>query len=98
MSGIRPIDAIALPQAVAAPAATAKSDGAFRSLLENAIGGVESARQTADGQVQAFLNGDGGELHTAALATQKAEMTFELFVQVRNKVVQAYQEVMRMQI
>jgi flagellar hook-basal body complex protein FliE len=83
---------------IAAPAGTGKTDGAFRSLLENAIAGVESARVTADTQVQAFLNGDGGELHTAALAAQKAEMSFELFVQVRNKVVQAYQEVMRMQI
>jgi flagellar hook-basal body complex protein FliE len=59
---------------------------------------VEAARKTADQQVEAFLNGDQGELHTAALAVQKAEMSFELFVQMRNKVVQAYQEVMQMQI
>lgn len=98
MSGIRPIDGIALPQAVSPTGSTSKSDGGFRSLLENAIGGVESVRVAADTQVEAFLNGEGGELHTAALAAQKAEMTFELFVQVRNKVVQAYQEVMRMQI
>jgi len=36
-------------------------------------------------------------LHTAVLATQRAELFFQLFLQARNKVVDAYQEIMRMQ-
>jgi flagellar hook-basal body complex protein FliE len=47
--------------------------------------------------VQSFLAGEGGELHSTIMATQRAELSFELFQQVRNKVVSAYQEIMRMQ-
>jgi flagellar hook-basal body complex protein FliE len=47
--------------------------------------------------VQQFLTGENEELHTTILATQKAELAFELGLQVRNKVVDAYQEIMKMQ-
>jgi len=47
--------------------------------------------------VEQFLSGEGGELHSTILATQKAELSFDLFLQMRNKVVSAYQEIMRMQ-
>ena len=78
--------------------ATAGKPGEFSSLMESAIQGVNQSRAEANQAIQNLLNGDGGELHTTALAVQKAEMTFELGLQVRNKVVSAYQEVMRMQI
>ena len=85
--------------AFVAPAAAASSSGAgFQNVFEKAIAGVQDLRQTADQGVERFLAGEGEELHTVVMATQKAELAFELFLQVRNKVVSAYQEVMRMQI
>jgi flagellar hook-basal body complex protein FliE len=80
-----------------APAAPQGPAGEFRNLLENAIGRVEEFSQSADQSVEKFLSGNGEELHQTALAAQRAELSFELFLQVRNKVVQAYQEVMKMQ-
>jgi flagellar hook-basal body complex protein FliE len=74
-----------------------KSPGAFQSALQDAIKNVEGYRQSADKGVEALLSGEGEELHQVALAAQRAELAFELFLQVRNKVVQAYQEVMHMQ-
>ncbi len=74
-----------------------KSPGGFQNTLQDAIKNVESFRQSADKGVEAFLSGEGEELHQVALAAQRAELAFELFLQVRNKVVQAYQEIMRMQ-
>ncbi len=71
---------------------------AFRTLFEQGVAGVESQRTAAQQSVDRFLSGEGEELHQVALATQKAELSFEMFIQVKNKVVQAYQEVMRMQI
>ncbi|MCW5978992.1 MAG: flagellar hook-basal body complex protein FliE [Bryobacteraceae bacterium] len=71
---------------------------AFRDALSEAIGQVEGFRLEADAKVGKFLAGEGEDLHTVALATQRAELAFELFLQVRNKVVSAYQEVMRMQV
>jgi flagellar hook-basal body complex protein FliE len=58
---------------------------------------VEAFGQDASASVQRFLAGEGEELHSTIMATQRAELSFELFQQVRNKVVSAYQEIMRMQ-
>ncbi len=43
-----------------------------------------------------FFPEDGEDLHTTILATQRAELEFQMFMQVRNKVVSAYQEIMKM--
>ena len=94
-SPITPISGISLP-AVPAPE-THSSNGAFQEVFAGAIRNVEAARNMASASVDQFLSGEGGELHTTILATQKAELSFELFLQMRNKVVNAYQEIMRMQ-
>jgi flagellar hook-basal body complex protein FliE len=73
------------------------SPGAFRSALSDAIGRVEQFRQNSDTAIGKFLSGEDEEIHKVALAAQQAEMSFDLFLQVRNKVISAYQEVMRMQ-
>ena len=89
-----PVDSIS--RAIQAPG-DAKASGEFRGVLEGAIQSVEKTRTQASQAVEGFLAGDGQELHSAILATQRADLAFELGLQVRNKVVQAYQEVMRMQ-
>jgi flagellar hook-basal body complex protein FliE len=78
-------------------AAQAGQSGGFGSMLEGAIQAVERPNQAANQAVQNFLNGDNEELHTVALATQTASLTFDLGLQIRNKIVSAYQEVMKMQ-
>ena len=82
---------------VAAPSAPARP-GQFASLLEGAIHGIEKYGNEADQAVQSLLNGESGELHNVALAAQRADLAFDLGLQIRNKVVSAYQEVMRMQL
>ena len=71
--------------------------GEFQSVLEGTIQKLESANNDATDAVQKFLTGENEELHTTVLAAQKAEIAFDLGLQVRNKVVSAYQEIMRMQ-
>ena len=71
--------------------------GAFQDVLSSAIQRVEAFGNNASASVERFLSGEGEELHSTVLATQRAEMAFELFLQMRNKVVSAYQEIMRMQ-
>ena len=92
---IQPALTTVAPVKVAPPASDA---GVFRNLLEQSISAVESHRAAAQASVDRFLSGEGEELHQVALATQKAELSFELFMQVRNKAVQAYQEIMRMKL
>jgi flagellar hook-basal body complex protein FliE len=72
--------------------------GAFQDVLKSAISKVESTGNDAKASVERFLGGEGEELHTTVLATQRAEMAFDMFQQVRNKVVGAYQEIMKMQV
>ena len=80
-------------------AETAGADAApFADLLSDAISRVEGYRASADQAVNRFVHGEEEEVHKVAIATQQAEMEFNLFLQVKNKVVQAYQEVMRMQL
>jgi flagellar hook-basal body complex protein FliE len=98
-SGFRPISGLeALDGAVTERAAESAQPGAFAEALADAIGRVEDYRVQADKAVNQFLLGKDEELHKVAAATQQAELSFDLFLQVKNKVVQAYQEVMRMQL
>lgn len=79
------------------PSGETSQPGAFQNVLNSAIQTIESANKDASVSVQKFLNGENEELHTAALAVQKANLTFDLGLQVRNKVVDAYQQIMQMQ-
>ena len=85
-------------QSVGSTASSAKSGNSFASVLEGAIQSVEQPGQQAGNAIQNFLNGEGEELHNVALAVQKANLAFDLGLQVRNKIVSAYQEIMKMQI
>lgn len=79
------------------PAKPASTGGTFQEAFASAIQTVENSSAQASASVDRFLNGEGEELHTTILATERAQLTFDLFMQARNKVVSAYQEIMRMQ-
>lgn len=70
----------------------------FHDLLQKAIGKTEASRAAANIATEQFVTGENQDLHSTVLATQQASLDFELLLQVRNKVVQSYQEVMRMQL
>lgn len=93
---IAPISAPALAEPLTS-AATPASGGSFQDVFASAVQSVEAFGQNANASVGRLLSGEGEELHTTVLATQQAELSFELFMQMRNKVVSAYQEIMRMQ-
>ena len=95
LSSISGIAGVPLPDATR-PAGEASGGKAFQDVFASAIKSVEASGQNASASVDRFLSGEGEELHTTILATQRAELSFELFLQVRNKVVNAYQEIMRM--
>lgn len=78
----------------AGPAAEAAP---FSDLLTDAVGQVSSLDDQAASAVRGLMAGTGVDVHQAMIATQKASMAFELTLAVRNKAVQAYQQVMSMQ-
>lgn len=94
---INPISAPALitpgPSSAADP-----QDNSFSNLLSSVVANVSAATETANTAAQNFLSGGTQELHSTILASQTAELDFELLMQARNKVVSAYEEIMKMQI
>ena len=69
----------------------------FSKLFSDAVGDVSSLESQARTAVDGLMTGTGVDVHQAVIATQKAEMAFELALSVRNKAMQAYQSVMGMQ-
>lgn len=67
--------------------------GVMRAMVDQTTALDQQAAQAVTG----VMNGQGVELHDAMIATQKADMSFELALQVRNKAVAAYQQMMNMQ-
>jgi len=97
-SPISAVTAIPLPEVPSAAGSASAGGGEFQAIFRRAINGVERLGSDASQAAERFLTGEGGEVHTVALATQRAELALETFVQIRNKVVSAYQSVMQMQI
>jgi flagellar hook-basal body complex protein FliE len=58
---------------------------------------AEGAQGEAQDQVSQLLSGKGADLHSAMIAVEKADLSFQLMMQVRNKIVQAYQQISNMQ-
>ena len=96
ISSVLGISSVVAPSRLQTLSQTQSGSG-FGSALAEAIQGVDKTQQQAESSIQDFLQGKG-ELHNVALATQRAEMTFDLGLQIRNKVVSAYQEIMKMQL
>jgi flagellar hook-basal body complex protein FliE len=90
-----------LAGAGAQTAATSTGAGAaaspFSDLLTDAVGQVNQLEEQARTAVSGLMTGSGVDVHQAMIATQKANMSFELALAVRNKAVQAYQQVIGMQ-
>ncbi len=69
----------------------------FGGVLQGIMQQTSALDAQAESAVTGMLNGSGVEVHEAMIATQKADMAFELALQVRNKAVGAYQSMMAMQ-
>jgi flagellar hook-basal body complex protein FliE len=68
----------------------------FSNVLDQLVGTVESKQAQSDAVTQNVLVGNQGQLHQSVIAMQEASVAFSLMVEVRNKLVESYQEIMRM--
>ena len=75
-----------------------KPGGGFGELLKDAISTVNELQKNSDNEIQKLMTGESQDLHTTVIAMQKADLSFQMMMQVRNKIVHAYQEIMRMQV
>lgn len=80
------------------PKAGNSGEGSFAGLLKEAVAQTQGLQHEADALVEQVARGHSGDLATTMIAVEKAQLSFQLMLQVRNKVVEAYQEIMRMQV
>ena len=86
-----------LPADMGTGPAGAAEGGKFLETLQQSMDQVQGAQGDAATQVVQLLNGEGADLHSAMIAVEKADLSFQLMMQVRNKIVQAYQQISSMQ-
>lgn len=75
-----------------------ENNQSFSEVLSEAINGVDQTMKVSDAKVQQFVAGETDNVHEVMISMQRAKLSFDLMVEIRNKVVETYQEVSRMQI
>ena len=70
----------------------------FKEMFDSAVGTVDGLQAQAGVAVQRLLSGEDEDVHKPIIATEKADMSFQLFLAVRNKVISGYQALMGTQI
>jgi flagellar hook-basal body complex protein FliE len=90
-----PLPKISLPDGAPLPAVP--TDG-FGQLLDGLVSTVSSKQATSAQLTREVLLGESDQLHQSVIAMQEAGVAFSLMVEVRNKLVESYQELMRMQV
>ena len=89
-----PLPKITLPGGPQAPVPT---EG-FGQMLDGIVGMVDAKQQAAGAATRKILLGETDQLHQSVIAMQEASVAFTMLVEVRNKLVESYQELMRMQV
>ena len=94
------ISSLRILPAEASPASLSPAGGSepgFRDVLHSAIDDIQQLEGQAETKVAGVIEGNGADVHSALIAVEKADLSFQLMMQVRNKIVSAYEEISRMQ-
>lgn len=97
---INGLNANSLPSigGTARPTANGVPGEGFGSAIKDAIDGMGQIQKSAEQEIQKAVTGESQDLHKTIIALQSADLNFQLGLQVRNKLIGAYEEIMRMQI
>lgn len=79
-------------------AASSKKKESFAQMLNQSLHNLNKSQKEANRAIKQFLTGDIQDLHRVIITLEEAKLSMQLAVQVRNKLLEAYQEMMRMQI
>jgi len=85
------------PKGVTAPGA-ADGAGSFKNVLRDAINETNSLQKSADVKIQELATGKTTNIPEVMMQVEKADIALRLMTQVRNKIIDAYQDVMKMQV
>jgi flagellar hook-basal body complex protein FliE len=95
---IKPVETGAVLPETQAANRTEKSQGSFGDVLKSSLAEVNRLQKQADAAITELAKGDKVSLHETMIAMEQADVSFKLMMEVRNKIVEAYQEIMRIQV
>ncbi len=98
IQGISPVIPAIADKVAPAGAVDTSGAGGFLDTLKNAIGKANDVQMQANQAVDALVTGQTQDLHGTMVALQQADVSFQLMMQIRNKLVTAYEEIQRMQV
>jgi len=97
MQSVQSVD-FSLLQPEKKPAPVDEAGESFASMITDMVANVEQQQEKADMAVQQLHAGNAKNLHETMIAMEEADISIRFMVQVRNKALEAYQEIMRMQV
>lgn len=98
IQGIRPFREIEISPERGGRLQPQQSGESFSDMLIRAVGSVDQTMKESDQNVQDFVAGKTDNVHDVMISMQRAQLSFQMMVEVRNKAIEAYHEISRMQI
>ena len=95
---IQSISPLALHESINKTDKAPQAGGDFFSILQSTLGEVNDKQKTADNALGQIATGQVKDLHQAAIAIDKAEISMKVMLEVRNKAINAYKEILKTQI
>ncbi len=96
LKSIKPIDTIQ-PKKLEKPGVTEEGK-TFTETLKESINEVNKLQKEAETAIKNLATGETNDIHNTMIAIEKADISFKMMMKVRNKILEAYQEIMRMQV
>jgi flagellar hook-basal body complex protein FliE len=96
MNEIAGIGSVASAPSVQGKTAAKESGENFEVLLKDAVNKVNTVQNDAEKAIQELAG--GGDISSAVIAMEKADISFQVMIEVRNKLISAYEEIMRLQV
>ena len=90
--------AVTQMQEIAKQQQSGAQSGSFTTLLQESISKVNEVQHNADKAIESLATGQATNVHEAMIAVEEANLSFNMMLQVRNKLLAAYEEIMRMQL
>ena len=75
-----------------------KSSTSFSEVLKDSINKIGELEKEADQQTEKLVKMEGQDVHNTMISAEKADLSFQLMMQIRNKIINAYEEIMKIQV
>ena len=96
MNEINKIGSVVAPNSIQGKSVSKVSGDNFETLLKDAVHKVNTVQNEAEKAIQELAS--GGDITNAVIAMEKADLSFQVMIEVRNKLISAYEEIMRLQV